>query len=55
MRGGANLTAKIADIAGITPACAGRSVRADGNAAFIGDHPRVCGEELTEALLLFCT
>ena len=38
---------------GITPACAGRSTRAARAARQPPDHPRVCGEKLTEVDCLY--
>ena len=34
----------------ITPACAGNSVPVAGDAGYVGDHPRVCGEQLQSML-----
>ena len=34
---------------GITPACAGKSSKIEGANVFLEDHPRVCGEKLSDS------
>jgi len=46
VRGGVLEARRTARRAGITPACAGRSVRGVRGVRSSADHPRVCGEEL---------
>ena len=37
---------------GITPACAGKTINNDGLSIFDGDHPRVCGKDLSRQALM---
>ena len=37
---------------GITPACAGKTNAACGSVNFVGDHPRVCGKNLSDQFIL---
>ena len=45
MRGKVALTLDVDEIAGITPAYAGKSIFGPGYLSFGKDHPRVCGEK----------
>ena len=45
MRGKAELQLNGLDAGGITPACAGKSLRTQGNNSPAWDHPRMCGEK----------
>ena len=45
MRGKVDGLDEVALLAGITPAYAGKSLRAASTNADMGDHPRVCGEK----------
>ena len=45
MRGKVALTLDVDEIAGITPAYAGKSIRSAPSSVLFGDHPRVCGEK----------
>ena len=47
MRGKACIADDEARAAGITPACAGKSLELPHPGGVVGDHPRVCGEKLT--------
>ncbi len=44
MRGKRPMSSRIAEIAGITPARAGKTVIDNGNVVWQKDHPRACGE-----------
>ena len=48
MRGKAELQLNGLDAGGITPACAGKSLRTQGNNSPAWDHPRMCGEKKVE-------
>ena len=50
MRGKAEDTRSAGRTAGITPACAGKSVAITCRAWYPRDHPRVCGEKAAGAL-----
>ena len=50
MRGKAEDTRSAGRTAGITPACAGKSVAITCRAWYPRDHPRVCGEKEAGAL-----
>ena len=45
MRGKVEAEEEQAGLQGITPAYAGKSLRAASTNADMGDHPRVCGEK----------
>ena len=50
MRGKGTATACLRSLIGITPACAGKSLRCHLRSAVRWDHPRVCGEKWEEEL-----
>ena len=50
VRGKGNANTKGERWSGITPACAGKSVKVKGKGTMRGDHPRVCGEKLVLAV-----
>ena len=35
-------------LAGITPACAGKTKQDDGSGCIVRDHPRVCGKDVSQ-------
>ena len=45
MRGKVKMLLTVREVAGITPACAGKSYYTNGAGVTGGDHPRVCGEK----------
>ena len=51
MRGTAASHAELFGVTGITPACAGNSYLLDLLFQVLGDHPRVCGEQLFVKLI----
>ena len=51
VRGTAASHAELFGVTGITPACAGNSYLLDLLFQVLGDHPRVCGEQLFVKLI----